>query len=330
MTPTRREFLFTDAPFAECHASTIAPIAGGGFLAAWFAGSYERHPDVAIWAAHRSPDGVWSAPRRIARAADEAHWNPVLMKAADGRMHLWFKTGVNVPMWRTWTQVSTDDGRSWSAPRVLVPGDIGGRGPVKNKPIVLSDGTWLAGASTEVRHGDKSETWDVFLDRSTDQGATWKRTPDIPCDRKRIVGHGVIQPTLWESEPGHVHLLCRSTCLRVCRSDSRDGGRTWSPMEITNLPHNNSGIDLARLPDGRLVLCCNPIEGGWPLRSPLSLLVSRDNGRTWNRLMDLETEKGGEFSYPAIVVSGPDEVAVAWTWKRRRICFQNVAIPAGA
>ncbi|MFY7952364.1 MAG: exo-alpha-sialidase, partial [Armatimonadaceae bacterium] len=77
MNPTRREFLFTDPPFAECHASTIAPTADGGWLAAWFAGSHERHPDVAIWAAHRSPEGKWSAPKKIARAVEEAHWNPV-------------------------------------------------------------------------------------------------------------------------------------------------------------------------------------------------------------------------------------------------------------
>lgn len=296
-------------------------------MAVWFAGSHERHPDVAIWGAARDRNGMWEAPRRIARAADEAHWNPVLFRGADGRLHLWFKTGVSVPRWRTWTQVSEDHGRTWSAPRVLVPGDIGGRGPVKNKPIALADGAWLAGASTEVRHGDQSETWDIFVDRSDDQGASWKRTPDIALDRTRIDGHGLIQPTLWESAPGQIHLLCRSTCKRVCRSDSRDGGRTWSPAETTRIPHNNSGIDLVRLSGGALVLCCNPIEGGWPLRSPLSLMVSRDNGRTWSRFLDLETEKGGEFSYPAIIADGPDAVAVAWTWKRRRIAFQRVSIP---
>jgi len=328
MIPSRREFVFTDAPFAECHAASIAPTDDGGWLAVWFAGSHERHPDVAIWSSHRNPAGYWSAPKRIARAVEEAHWNPVLFKAPDKRMHLWFKTGVSVPQWKTWTQVSDDDGRSWGPARVLVPGDTGGRGPVKNKPIVLSDGAWLAGASTEVRHGDKSETWDIFLDRSTDKGESWKRTPDIACDRRRITGHGVIQPTIWESSPGNVHLLCRSTCKRVCRSDSADGGKTWSSVVRTDLPHNNSGIDLARLDDGRLVLCCNPLVGGWPLRSPLSLLLSKDNGRKWTRFADLETEKGGEFSYPAIVASGPDEVAVAWTWKRRRICFQKVAVPA--
>ena len=43
-----------------------------------------------------------------------------------------------------------------------MPGDRGGRGPVKNKVIVLSDGTWLAGASLE------PDAWDVFVDRSGD------------------------------------------------------------------------------------------------------------------------------------------------------------------
>lgn len=328
MSVAPREFVFEDdRPFAECHAASIAPTADGGWWAVWFGGSHERHPDVAIWGARRGPEGGWSAPRLLARAADEAHWNPVIFRAPDGRLHLWFKTGVSVPVWRTWTQVSDDDGRTWSPARVLVPGDVGGRGPVKNKPIVLSGGDWLAGASVEVPRGEKAEDWDIFLDRSDDAGATWRRTPFVARDPRRIAGHGMIQPTLWESAPGHVHLLARSTCRRVCRSDSQDGGRTWSPARTVDIPHNNSGIDLVRLAGGALVLCCNPIEGTWPDRSPLSLLVSRDDGATWSRLCDLEDEKGAEFSYPAIVADGPDAVAVAWTWKRKRIAFRRVAVP---
>ncbi len=61
-------------------------------------------------------------------------------------MHLWFKVGPQIPAWRTYTAVSTDEGESWSEPAPLVPGDAGGRGPVKNKPLILGDGAWLAGA----------------------------------------------------------------------------------------------------------------------------------------------------------------------------------------
>ena len=37
-----------EAPFPQCHASTIAQTADG-LVAAWFGGTREKHPDVGIW-----------------------------------------------------------------------------------------------------------------------------------------------------------------------------------------------------------------------------------------------------------------------------------------
>ncbi|MDX1968984.1 MAG: exo-alpha-sialidase, partial [Planctomycetaceae bacterium] len=56
--------LFTEAPFASCHASTLAETPQG-LVAAWFAGSYEKHPDVGIWVARRI-GGSWTPPVEVA------------------------------------------------------------------------------------------------------------------------------------------------------------------------------------------------------------------------------------------------------------------------
>ncbi len=313
------EHLFDDRrPFASCHAATVAALPDGRLVAAWFGGTQEGHPDTAIWGATRTAAG-WSPPRRLAKVADVAHWNPVLLQAPDGALHLWWKVGDSPRTWATWTMVSADGGERWSAPRELVPGDVGGRGPVKNRPLVLGDGTWLAPASRET-----SERWEVFVDRSEDGGRTWAAGAPLPVDQA-VTGLGVIQPALWESRPGHVHMLTRSTCGRVCRSDSTDGGRSWSPLAPTELPNNNSGLDLARLPDGRLVLACNPVAGNWAARTPLSLLLSEDNGATWRRWRDLE-DGPGEYSYPS-VIPVPGGVAVVYTWRRERIACWAGPLP---
>jgi predicted neuraminidase len=102
----------------------------------------------------------------------------------------------------------------------------------------------------------------------------------------------------------------------VGRSDSQDGGRSWSPLYLTDLPNNNSGLDLARLKDGMLALVCNPLENR---RTPISVLLSSDNGRSWPRRLDLETD-AGEYSYPAII-STEVGLAIIYTWKRERIAF---------
>lgn len=301
-------------PFCQCHASSLVRLERGGFLAAWFAGSREGQPDVAIWGATRGGKG-WSRPRLLVKVRDSAHWNPVLFRAPGGETHLFFKVGDTIPGWETWRMISMDGGGSWSKPEPLVTGDRGGRGPAKNKPIVLHDGTWLAPGSVE-----RAGCWDVFVDRSEDRGGTWNASELIALDRARHLGAGVIQPTLWESAPGRVHMLMRSTCGWVCRSDSADGGRAWSPIYQTDLPNNNSGLDLARLPDGTLALAYNPVSGDWAPRTPLSVSLSFDNGLTWPCRVDLETE-AGEYSYPSIIATSGEDLAVTYTWRRERIAF---------
>jgi predicted neuraminidase len=312
------EHIFGDSrPFPSCHASSLAKV-GGDYMAVWFGGTHEKHNDVAIWTARREAKGAWSSPRRLAKVSDEAHWNPVVFAAPNGPLHVWFKVGRTIGGWRTYTMISNDGGAAWSEPRELVPGDTsGGRGPVKNKPIVLASGAWLAGASHE------AEGWKGFVDRSEDSGRTWRQSEYLKTDPAVITGPGIIQPTLWESRLGNVHLLLRSTCGAICRADSADDGRTWSPVYKTDIPNNNSGIDLARLADGTLVLCCTPVAE--KVRTPLSLLVSTDNGKTWPRRLDLETAPG-EYSYPAVIADGPDAVAVTYTWKRERIAFRRVSL----
>ena len=312
---TSEHIFAEDRPFLSCHASSLVETENGGFLVVWFGGTRESADDVAIWSAIRRA-GSWSAPRLVAKVEESAHWNPVLFRAGagdSGRIHLWFKVGPRIPTWRTYTAISADDGETWSAPVPLVPGDEGGRGPVKNKPVALADGAWLAGASLET-----ATHWDAFVDRSDDGGVTWQAAPLIPLDRSQCTGKGVIQPTLWESAPGQVHMLLRSTCGRVCRSDSTDGGQTWSEIVPTDLPNNNSGLDVARLLDGQLALICNPVESR--ARTPLSLLFSADNGQSWLERIDLETEPG-EYSYPAIIPTADGGLAVTYTWRRERIVW---------
>lgn len=333
LEPLQREFVFEDdRPFASCHASTLLPLADGTVLAAWFGGTRESADDVAIWLSLRS-SATWSAPEKAADEEGLPHWNPVLFSPDGRRVILYYKVGKTIPAWETRVTESADAGATWTAPRPLIPGDQGGRGPVRNKPIVCSDGTWLAPASVET-----AERWDAFVDISVDEGASWTMSGWVPLPEQRelgqekqlsskppvpassFAGRGVIQPTLWESQPQHVHMLLRSTAGRIYRSDSSDGGRTWCAAYPTDLPNNNSGIDVVQTKPGHLVLVCNPIGSNWGERTPLSIFVSPDNGDTWQKAFVLEDEPG-EYSYPAIVASETDRVLLTYTWRRERIAF---------
>jgi predicted neuraminidase len=333
-----REFVFDDCrPFAQCHASTLVSLPGGGLRVAWFGGTREGSSDVGIWSAERPGDrskkeesptppsaarakgAGWSEPRLIAKVSDDAHWNPVLFALSPGGndLCLHFKVGPQIRHWQTWTQRSTDTGRTWSAAQPLVPGDRGGRGAVKNKPIQLASGDWIAGGSIEAWR-----RWDSFIDRSPDGLANWVAGAKIEVDPQKFSGKGLIQPTLWESLPGMVHALFRSTDGCTHRSDSEDDGRTWSMAYPIEVPNNNSGLDLVRMSNGMLALVCNPVAGNWAARTPLSLLLSSDNGRSWPERIEIET-KAGEFSYPSIIESDAGLV-ISYTWNRRRIAVATI------
>lgn len=312
-----------ESQFAQCHASTIEMLPDGALTAAWFAGSHEKAPDCAIWFSRREK-GEWTIPQKIAQGNGVPCWNPVLFWDG-GVLRLFYKVGQEIPQWQTMVKESADGGKTWSLERELVPGDFGGRGPVKNKPIRLIDGTILAPASIE------TETeWNAFADRSPD-GERWEKSAAIPIDRAALAGKGVIQPTFWQDETGSVHAFLRSTEGAILESHSSDGGKNWSPAKRTGLPNNNCGIDLVKLEDGRIVLVYNPVSGNWAARSPIAFAVSEDNGQTFSEPQILDhvpcfrNEEQAEFSYPAVIARGND-LYITYTWKRRAIAFWHIRL----
>jgi predicted neuraminidase len=334
-TSVIKELIFTHDLFESCHASHLVVLPSGEVLAVWFAGSKEGADDISIWGSRRQGE-VWSQPFQLDDQEGLPHWNPVIYLKSNGELLLFYKVGRLLKEWYTMVKVSQDMGLTWSASVELVAGDRGGRGPVRNKLIELSDGIWLAPASTE------DGIWQSFVDRSEDEGRSWEKSgdirieglnydhiqqvegSDIPVSKQSFKGRGVIQPTLWESQPGKVHMLLRSTEGFIYRSDSEDGGRTWCDAYATSLPNNNSGIDMVKMDNGMLVLVFNPIGVNWGQRSPLVLRASTDNGLTWGSEFVLEDGEG-EYSYPAIIAQG-NHLFITYTWKRESIAFRQIAV----
>ena len=303
-----KEFIYdlkTPVNIPSCHAATLIKTADG-ILAAWFGGTHEGHDDVQIYVAHRSDaDGTWTAPQCVSVVEPIPNWNPVLYDNGE-EILLYYKRSKEIHSWNTMFTTSRDGGDTWAVPRRLCEDDIDGRGPVKNKPIRLSNGTILAGASFE------QGPWRCFCDISADNGYTWEQTPFLPVPTEDTE---VIQPSLWEDNRG-VHMLVRSKNKKIFRSDSTDFGKTWCTLYPIALPNNNSGLDLVKVAENRIILCCNPVTEG---RTPLSLFESTDSGDTFVRMFDLETEPG-EYSYPAVITDGK-YLYGCYTWKREKMVF---------
>jgi len=306
------EFIYEKASYPECHASTIAETPKG-LVAAWFGGTKERNPDVCIWVS-RHVNGKWTEGVNVANGIQNATlrypcWNPVLYQVPNGELILFYKIGPSPSTWKGFYKTSADNGVSWSAQKALPEGFLG---PIKNKPVLLKNGTLMSPSSTE------NNGWQVHFEASNNFGKTWQMIGPINDGK----GMKAIQPSILQHKDGKLQILCRSQNRAILTSWSADMGKTWSPLEKTNLPNNNSGTDAVTLKDGRQLLVYNhvlppgtAIKGA---RTPLNVAISND-GKTWYAALILEDSPISQYSYPSVIQTADGMVHVVYTWRRQRI-----------
>ena len=251
----------------------------------------------------------------------------MLFHDAAGRLWLYYKFGPSPQQWVAARKYSDDEGRTWSAAEHLPAGLLG---PIRAKPLVLADGTIVAGSSVEAYH-----SWAAWIERSTDGGRTWAKIgpfvpgkrlssatagsspPDgSPASGDANANYGIIQPTVVALAGKHLRFYARSTTNigRIVVADSYDDGRTWTEPRPIDVPNPNSGIDVVVLRDGRVVLVYNNTTSG---RTPLNLAVSKD-GEHFQMFYTLE-DQPGEYSYPAILQAKGGDLEITYTWQRKSI-----------
>jgi len=315
-----REYIFSNPPFKQCHASSLVELSGGNIMAVWFGGTYERHPDVSIWGSVRSADG-WSSVRLLAdgRINDTLRypcWNPVLFKLKNGDLLLFYKIGPSPDTWHGMYKISHDEGQTWSSPVELAGGIIG---PAKNKPVYVAGGKIISPSSVENRN-----IWNACMEISDDDGKTWNK---IRIDT--TTGYKLIQPALLTLNNGTLLALMRSDQNCVVASRSTDNGNTWSVPEKTAVRNPNSGIDAVTLTNGLHILVYNPSVSGkewFEGRSKLVVAASAD-GIKWQDTLKLEDLPSGEYSYPAIIQTSDGLIHVTYTYNRVNIRHVVLSAP---
>jgi predicted neuraminidase len=322
----QNEFLEAAPPVPEVHASTLAEATDGTLVAAWFGGTKEGNDDVAIYVSQRRGSGPWSAGKIVADGQSNdgkryPTWNPVLHRTVDGRLLLFFKTGPSPETWWGEVIVSKDHGATWTDRRRLPDGMLG---PIKNKPIRLADGTLLCPTSVEY----DAKRWVVRMEFTDETLSAWRTTGDV-ADPKKL---GAIQPTILQHRDGRLQALCRSSVRVMAQTWSTDGGKTWSPLEPSEIFMPNSGIDALTLKDGSFLLVYNPSEKNadpksWGERRPLLVAHSTD-GRAWRTVATLDTLPNRHgYAYPAIIEAADGRIHITYTWNRARMKHVILAAP---
>jgi len=311
------EFVYEEASFPSCHASTIAETPEG-LVTAFFGGTYERHPDVCIYVCRKTEDG-WTEP---AMAADGVindtlrypTWNPVLFQVPGGELLLFYKVGPHPSSWWGMLKRSFDGGITWGEAEKLPEGYIG---PVKNKPVMVDDSTLVCPSSTE------HDGWRIHFEYTTDVGHTWSRSEPINDGKL----YSAIQPSILFHKDGRLQILARSRNAVLTTAWSADSAKTWSLLRDSGLPNNNSGTDAVTLKDGRQLVVYNHVKTpqGAPkgYRTPLNIAISND-GRHWRAALILEDSEISQYSYPAVIQSKDGMVHVVYTWRRERIKYMKI------
>jgi predicted neuraminidase len=300
------------------HPSCITQLANGDLYLAYYGGAGEYADETKVFGARRSAESQrWTDPQVIASNPIRSLGNPVVWQAPDGLVWLFYVTrfGETWSTSRIKAKLSRDGAQTWSEPFLvtLEPGTM-----VRGQPIVLSNGDYLlpiyheTGDDPEVTGAD---TTSRFLRKRPDSW-DWVESGVIHSDR------GNLQPAVVELDAQHLLAFCRragdylpTTRGWIVRSESHDGGWTWSRGVDSSFPNPNSAVDLKRLRNGHLLLVYNDSMSD---RTPLTVAISTDGGRSFPHRRNL-AEGPGSFSYPTAIQTEDGRIHVAFTSDERTV-----------
>lgn len=275
---------------------SINVLPDGRVMAAWFSSPSEGAESQRIMQAFSSDQGpTWSEATVLQDFAGKADFDPALFVA--GKETFLFFSAFN-PQIDIYFRRSSDSAKTWTEPVKLGQPNH----TTRSNGIQLSTGELLVPLHTR---GTKAGG----VMKSRDGGKTWTRFGAVANPE----GQGG-EPTIAETKSGAIHMLLRTKDGQLWRSISTDKGETWSTAEKTGLTATSSASHLLCTRDGTLVLTYNP--GPTPLRFPLLMRTSRDEGVNWSepmRLADWPGKVGGwSVCYPAVTELADGTLVAIW------------------
>jgi predicted neuraminidase len=230
----------------------------------------------------------------------------------DRRGGLWLFYATMLGGWSTASlnyKVSRDEGQTWSASRRLILSPFFNlTNNVKNKGVNLSQGAFLL----PVYHELLRKFSQVLLFRPA------RGEPDYQLRRMTFSG-AAIQPALIPLNGKTLVAFFRNAGAggnrRILTAGSPDLGRNWTALTEASLPNPDSGFDMIRLADGAIL---GAINNNFQGRSDLTLVLSRDEGQTWESLRVLEHTPGKEYAYPSLTRSR-QYIHLTYSYEKNRI-----------
>ncbi|MFZ2654432.1 MAG: sialidase family protein [Victivallales bacterium] len=176
----------------------------------------------------------------------------------------------------------------WTAPRKLADGQN-----LLNKPIVLSDGSWLFPTGSWHYNSGTSTVRDYdFPSRpllSNDGGRTFHLGGPLIADERPDFDEYMVV----ERADGTLVLFNRAEGF--LEGTSRNRGRSWSKLQLNAIPHTSARFVFMKLQSGNWLLVKHGNMEKVAGRTQLTAFLSPDEGRSWTGGLMLDERA---VSYP--------------------------------
>ena len=302
------------------HPATITELDNGDLYIAYYGGDGEYAGDTAVFGTRLAKGSrEWTTPKIIADTPDRSEGNAAVWQGPDGRVWLFYGTRYG-PTWsssRVKYKISKDQAQSWSDPYVLTfeQGMM-----VRSCPIVLNDGDYLLPLYHETgedRERTAPDTCSLFV-RYDPQKKEWTETNRI---YSRIAN---LQAAPVQITDDYLVAYCRRgggfgpmKDGFLVRTESHDGGRTWSPGKDSQFRNPNSAADFIKLDNGHLLLVFNDNNQGE--RMPLTVAISTDNDKSYPYRRNIVTKPNDTAAYPVAIQTRDGKIHVIYTSSDRTV-----------
>ncbi len=277
-----------------------------------FTGGTGDHDSASIVTRTSRDSGLtWSREDELL-LANEGEMNVMsvsFLRARDNRILFFYLRKNSVTDCRVFLRVSSDEGRSWSG-AVECIADPGYYVLNNDRAVQLRNGRLVLPVALHTQNGEWSGRGRVMFYLSDDGGRTWRRNRQmLECP---VADHaGLQEPGAVELKDGRLFVFCRTALGSQYVAWSRDGAETWTGPEPSALLSPLSPASIERIPKTADLLAVWNDHRDAPeearkrsLRTPLTVAISRDEGRTWINRKNLLTDPDGWYCYTAIEFVG--------------------------
>ena len=312
-------------PFSEatprCGEGSCVLLADGRVLIVYtrFNGS-EDHAKGELYAAYIDPEtGTLSGEKMILKRGNYINQMSIsLERLSDNSIALVWGRKYSQHHDRWLFSRSTDEGESWSEPRIIFPDHTADYSVINNDRLrQLKSGRLVLPVCAYPRGFDETQTpsW-LELWYSDDMGEHWHASKEVrrcaepprpepylceaPFEEVCAFRYREQEPGVEECADGTLYYYCRTHLGSMYNAWSKDQGKTFteltaqrdiiSPVAPQSIRRQPGSERLWCVYNDRSTVAFGDAENHWGWRTPLTLAYSDDNGHSWKNYKLLEDD----------------------------------------